>query len=351
MRKLPGTGPSRFGSTSSRADPLGPLSDDERLVRCRAGGRLDSLSIRLSVSTSSRVSDDSCPSREPSSARDVAATSAGGSVSPGPPRLGGPYPCGRSACQSWAVPDVASSPTLLIALLDLNTTDGKALLKIALRQLIANQVLEPDVYYAERVTGGPQRRPVLVNGAGTVPLERLLRAVANSVARTKPMFYNGERVVRDLARVAGVLYGRPGRKYAVELALDDLQDAELVHADRQVRLRVLRRTVYARTRAGQEMLTRMRIPPRPHGPPMIAHLPGHGYSDTGFAFFARSDQAGDTPPGRHSDFDAAFDRSFNAGWASAIQDRFGDLRLGCGRRRAYRGGGAPLCKRQVRSVD
>lgn len=215
------------------------------------------------------------------------------------------------------MPEIASSPTLLIALRDLGSTDGKVLLKLALRHLIVNRVLRPDVQYVQRAYRRPERRPVLVDGPGTVPRERLLCAVAESVAEAQPMFDSGERVVRDLASVAQQLSWHPGRKHAVELALDDLQDAGLVDAERQVRLRVLRRTVYTRTPAGRETLTRTRIPERPQlgqGPPVIGYVAGYDDSDGGFAFPTSGDQPGAMHADLHSDFDAAFDSSFDGGF-------------------------------------
>lgn len=215
------------------------------------------------------------------------------------------------------MPEIGSSPTLLMALRDLGSTDGKVLLKLALRHLIVNRVLRPDVQYVERAYRRPERRPVFVDGPGTVPRERLLCAVAQSVAETQPMFDTGERVVRDLASVAQQLSWHPGRKHAVKLALDDLHDAGLVHAERQVRLRVLRRTVYTRTPAGQETLTRTRIPQHPQlgqGPPEMGYVAGYDYSDAGLTSPTSGDQPRAMHADPHSDFDAAFDGSFDGGF-------------------------------------
>lgn len=212
------------------------------------------------------------------------------------------------------MPDVASSPTLLIALRDLDSTYGKALLKLALRHLIAQRVLRADAYYAQRMFGGPERRLMLVDGPGAVPNERLLLAVVDSVREVPKRTSRRGRITGDLADVAEQLGREPGRDGAVELALADLRDAELVRVEQRVRVRLLRRNVYTRTPEGQELLTRLRIPQRPHRFRVIDYPGGWYGSGDDAAFRVTNGHPDDVHAACGSDFDTTFDRNFDTGF-------------------------------------
>ncbi len=204
--------------------------------------------------------------------------------------------------------DVARSPALLTALVDLDRADGKALIKGALKELVAADAWRVERQRAggwwQRSTGGEQ--PVLVRGSGAVPAARLHALVAGHVegARERPGARGPVRPLRDVAK--HLARQRDVRRTAVRLALEDLVSAGLVEVQVRGRVRALQRRRHVRTPAGEAL-----VPKRNAGEGLWLDggAPGWG---------------GDDDRRLDGDLDASFDSSFDASFDSAFDSGFSD---------------------------
>lgn len=211
------------------------------------------------------------------------------------------------------MPATLDSPTLILALRKLDQADGKALLKLAIKELIALRVLAVETVEERRRMRGPRRRLVLVDGPAPMPPGHLLAGVAEMVASAPTEVADG-RVARDLGEVARHLAAHPKvRRRVVEVALAELAAAGLVTTGERRVLGVVRRTVHVRTAAGEAELgddaSRRRSGARGvdggggtsfHGSEVENHHHSDGAFDSGF----------------DSAFDSSFDSSFDSGFSS-----------------------------------
>lgn len=205
------------------------------------------------------------------------------------------------------MPDSVSSPALLLALSDLDRTDGKALVKSAVKELVARRVLTLEALDGQRGSRRPQRRLVLIEGPEPMPQEPLLATVAQLVARVPSEITHG-RVVRDLALVARHLAREAGvRRELVEVALRELVSAGLARTEERKVLGVVKRTVHVRTPAGEAALSRAaRLPRLSDGV-----TGGEGVYVTGGGDLHEVDDTFD------SGSDPSFDSSFDSGAGAA----------------------------------
>lgn len=209
-------------------------------------------------------------------------------------------------------------PTLLLALDKLDKADGKALLKSAVKELISRRVLGVEELDEPRRLRRARRRLVLVDGPAPVPAERPLTWVAGMIEKAPAEVVDG-RVVRDLAKVAKHLAGQPQvRKVVVGVALTQLADTGLVVMTERKALGMFKRTVHARTPAGDAALA-AGAEPRERRRSRDGTDAGGGYyaagaggdeHDLGEAFDSNFDSSFD------SSFDSAFDSSFDSGFSS-----------------------------------
>jgi len=188
--------------------------------------------------------------------------------------------------------DALRSLTLLLALRDLGKSDGKALLKSAVKELIARRVLGADTIEEQRRMRSPKRRLVLVNGPEPIPSERVLRGAAQMIESAPSELIDG-RVVRDLKVAAKHLARQPNvRKRAVDTALEELVDAGLVERKERKALGLVKVKVHVRTAAGDAALE----------------------ADTSRR--RRRDSQDDFDGELDSSFDSSFDSAFDSGFSS-----------------------------------
>ncbi|MDQ3632799.1 MAG: hypothetical protein M3417_16315, partial [Actinomycetota bacterium] len=152
------------------------------------------------------------------------------------------------------MPDSLSSPTLLLTLERLDKTDGKALLKSSVKELIARGVLRIEAREEQRRLRRSRQRLLLVDGPQPPPPDRTLAGVARMIAGAPSEVSEG-RVVRDLAEVAKHLARQPDvRKVVVGSALSELAAAGLVATGERRVFGLVKRTVHTRTPAGETVL-------------------------------------------------------------------------------------------------
>lgn len=214
-------------------------------------------------------------------------------------------------------PDAATSPTLLLVLEELGRTDGGALVKRAVKELIARGVFAAEtIEVPRRRLRGARQRVVLFDGAASVPSVGVLDTVARMV-REAPEEVLGMRVGRDLAAVARHLARQPDvRRRLPRLALAELVEAGLVVREERRRLVLVRVTVHARTPAGEAVLARGRDGRRRRGA-------GGGDGDAGMHASSGTDGGHDgVDAGWDSSFDTSFDSSFDASFDSAFDASF-----------------------------
>lgn len=204
-------------------------------------------------------------------------------------------------------------PTLLLALKALGRTDGKALLKSAVKELVARRVLGVETLEQPRRLRRSRTRIVLVDGPEPVPPQHLLSWVAGLVQGAPTELADGQ-VVRDLTQVAKHLSRGPlVRKVVVEIALTELVDTGLVVTRERKALGVFKRTIHERTAAGEAALEAGAASRRRRGDGGDA---GGGF----YALGADGDGGHDIDESFDSSLDAGFDSSFDSAFDSGFSD-------------------------------
>lgn len=217
-----------------------------------------------------------------------------------------------------------TSPTLLLVLHRLGRTDGRTLLKGAVKELVARDVLRAET--AEPRVGLRRRtRVFLSDGPASAPPSRALQVALRHVQATPSKVRDG-RVARELSVVARHLARGGARREVLAAAILDLTGMGLVHEEERRTLGLFRRRVVVRTPGGDELLRtvqRRRARRAEGGPdPVVVGLAADAGSGTGHVpdLDERSDAAPDG--GFDGLFDGAFDQSFYAAFDSSFDAAF-----------------------------
>lgn len=217
------------------------------------------------------------------------------------------------------MPGCPISTTLLVALRNLDKTDGRQLLKGGVKELIALRVLEVVTLEEPRRLRSPQRRFLLVDGPEPMPSERLLAAIARMVGSAPSELSEG-RVVRDLGVVAEHLASqRDVRDRTRDAALAELAHAGLVATEERRALGIIKRTVHLRTPAGEAALERDASRRRRRA---SREATGDSYASFGAYGSGDADDSHDPEERSDTDLDAALDSSFDAPFEPSFDSSF-----------------------------
>lgn len=236
-----------------------------------------------------------------------------------------------------------TSPVLLLVLEKLRRTDGRSLLKLGVKELIARDVfrIETEERKGKRRAKGPKL--LLVDGPTSSPPSRALQLLHRQIDRMPSEVRDG-RVVRELTDVAKHLARGSARGEVLAAALTDLVGMGLVREEERRVLRVFRRRVMVRTPGGESLLEadeRRRASDRSAGTtdaaffpilvdPGDQHRPGDHDERTDAATTGGADGAfdgrfeGSLDGGFDGAFDASFDSAFDASFDSAFDAGFSD---------------------------
>jgi hypothetical protein len=219
-----------------------------------------------------------------------------------------------------------TSPTLVLVLQELGKTDARSLLKTAIKELIARDVLRVETQ--ERKGLGRRKGPKLLlrDGATSSPPSRALQ-VAHRLVQGAPSVVVDGRPARELTAVAKHLARSGARRQVLAAALVDLVGMGLVREEERRVLGLFRRQVAVRTPGGDALLAKdderrrrrssgstdaMVLPYAVDPGPQDPHHPeGHGH---------RSDDPTDGAP--HGAVDGSFDGAVDGSFDGALDGAF-----------------------------
>jgi uncharacterized membrane protein YgcG len=230
------------------------------------------------------------------------------------------------------------SNAALIVLRELDRADGKAVLKAAIKELVAAD--------AWRINASPAKRKrrarttmLLTPGGQRPPREAPLPRVSQLIEATPPRAAGG--TIRDLRDVAKDIAksNRNIRKELVREVLEDLAAAGLVEREQRRVLGIFPRTRYARTVEGDQQLGdeaaardergwRRRGDPTPYAGGAAGAYVGAesagliGDTDQGDDAGTDPDVDSGLDAGLDSAFDSSFDSAFDASFDSAFDSGF-----------------------------
>jgi uncharacterized membrane protein YgcG len=221
-----------------------------------------------------------------------------------------------------------ASPTLVLVLQNLGRTDGRSLLKQAVKELIARDVLRVE---SEEKGRGRRRGPRLwlLEGPAPAPSARALQLTRRQVLDVKAVVHDG-RPARELRVVAKALARGGAHRGILAAALQDLTAMGLVREEERRTLGIFRRVVTVRTPGGDarvERARRRRDRDRSTGAGDAAFVPvpgdpgaPHHDPDRDERFDAGTDGWADDA--FDSSFDGAFDSSFDSAFDSSFDSAF-----------------------------
>jgi uncharacterized membrane protein YgcG len=222
-----------------------------------------------------------------------------------------------------------ASPTLVLVLQKLGKTDGRALLKQAVKELIARGVLRVETEEPGRRRRARGPKFWLVEGSAPTPSSRALQATHRYVLDERPVLRGG-RPARELKAVAKALARERAHKEILAAAILDLTAMGLVRKEQRRTLGLFRRVLTVRTPGGDALVQqeeRRRAGARstgaadaPYFPVVIDPDDPHHDPDQ----VERADAAwdGSVDGALDSSFDGAFDSSFDSSFDSAFDSSF-----------------------------
>jgi uncharacterized membrane protein YgcG len=221
-----------------------------------------------------------------------------------------------------------ASPTLALVLAKLGRTDGRSLLKQAVKELIARDALRVETEERPRRDRGRRTRYWLVEGPASAPPSRALQITLRRVMDVKAVVRNG-RPARELPAVAKALSRGGARGAILDAALQDLIAMGLVREEERRTLGLFRRVVAVRTPGGDALVeNERRRRARPVGAADAVYVPvgDSGAPQHDPEYDERFDPAqhgvldGSFDGAFDHSFDSAFDSSFDAAFDSGFSD-------------------------------
>lgn len=222
-----------------------------------------------------------------------------------------------------------TSPTLVLVLEKLGRTDGRSLLKVAVKELIARGVLGVEPEEQSRLGRRPSKRFWLQEGSAPAPSSRALQLTLRRVMDVKAQVRGG-RPSRELKAVAKALAKGDARREVLAAALQDLIGMGLVREEERRTLGLFRRVVAVRTPGGDALVERerrRRAGDGSTGGADATYFPvfvdaGAPYDDRGQAERADGALDGGLDAGFDGAFDGAFDSSFDSAFDSSFDSAF-----------------------------
>jgi hypothetical protein len=220
------------------------------------------------------------------------------------------------------------SDAALIVLRELDRADGKAVLKAAIKELVAADAWRINAQPAKRRRRG-RMTMLLTPGEKRAPREAPLPRVSQLIEATPPRAAGG--TIRDLRDVAKDIAksNRNIRKEIVREVLEDLAEAGLVVREQRRVLGIFPRTRYARTVEGdqrieEETAQRGERRWRPGGASYAGAAAGGYIAAEGVDEIQDSDFDAGVDGAFDSSFDSAFDSSFDSAFDSGFSAGGGD---------------------------
>lgn len=221
------------------------------------------------------------------------------------------------------------SPTLVLVLRKLGRTDSRSLLKLAVKELVARDVLRVETEERRRLGRSRGPKVFLVDGPGPAPPSRALQ-VAHRHVQAAPSAVRDGRVARELTVVAKHLARRRAGGEVLAAAVVDLTGMGLVREEERRVLGVFRRRLPVRTPGGDALLEQDdgRRRATSAGPADAAYVPfvvdGGAVPYDGRDLDERSGGGldGALDPAFDGSFDSAFDSSFDAAFDASFDSAF-----------------------------